>query len=234
MCWRYGAFSHIGRSAHWQASGRLVIIPLCVNQISRSLLSPADHRVRTLVDSHIDFVTRVLRRAGTPRAEIDDEVQRTFIVATRRLDDIRPGAEKSFLCRIALNLAAHAKRTAARRREVDSDQAPEQVDCLGTPEALTDQKMTGDLLKGVIDQMNATWRATFVLYELKEMSIAEVADVLGIPRGTVASRLRGARNEFRVRLAAIDGFEDAHTTVRTATRVANVRTAVAVRSRSPS
>ena len=147
-----------------------------------------------------------------PRAEIDDEVQRTFIVATRRLDDIRPGAEKSFLFRIALNLAARAKRKAARRREVDSDQAAEQVERSATPEALTDQKMTRDLLNGVIDQMNATWRAAFVLHEVEEMSMAEVADVLGIPRGTVASRLRGARKELRARLAAIDGFGHARTT----------------------
>jgi RNA polymerase sigma-70 factor (ECF subfamily) len=179
---------------------------LRVNHISRPLLSPADLRVRAFVDSHIAFVTRVLRRAGTPRAEIDDEVQRTFIVATRRLDDIHPGAERGFLFRTALNLAAHAKRRATRRREVDSDQAAEQVERLATPEALTDQKMTRALLNGVIEQMNATWRATFVLYELEEMSMTEVADTLGIPRGTVASRLRGARNEFRARLAAIAGF----------------------------
>ena len=182
-----------------------------MNHLSRPLRSPADLRVRALVDVHLAFVTRVLRRAGTPRAEIDDEVQRTFIVAARRLDEIRPGAEKSFLFRIALNLAAHAKRKVARRREVDSDQAAEQVERLATPEALTDQKMTRDLLNSVIGQMNTTWRAAFVLYELEEMSMSEVADTLGIPRGTVASRLRGARNEFRVRLAAIEGFADART-----------------------
>jgi RNA polymerase sigma-70 factor (ECF subfamily) len=181
-----------------------------VNHHSRPRLSSADLRVRALVDSHIAFVTRVLRRAGTPHTEIDDEVQRTFIVAARRLPDIRPGAEKSFLFQIAVNLAAHAKRKAVRRREVDSDQAGEQVERLATPEALTDQKMTRDLLNGVIAQMNVTWRATFVLYELEEMSMAEIADVLGIPRGTVASRLRGARNEFRARLAAIDGFGEAN------------------------
>jgi RNA polymerase sigma-70 factor (ECF subfamily) len=184
---------------------------LRVNHISRPLLSPADLRVRAFVDAHIAFVTRVLRRAGTPRSEIEDEVQRTFIVATRRLDDIHPDAERGFLFRTALNLAAHAKRKAARRREVDSDQAAEQVERLATPETLTDQKMTRDLLNSVIDQMNATWRATFVLYELEEMSMTEVADTLGIPRGTVASRLRGARNEFRARLAAIEGFADART-----------------------
>jgi RNA polymerase sigma-70 factor (ECF subfamily) len=163
-------------------------------------------RLRGMVDTHIDFVARVLRNSGTPHGEIDDEVQRTFIVAARRLDDIRPGAEKSFLFRIAFNLAAHARRTAARRREVAEDQAPEQVERFATPEALTDQKRMRELLDGVLDQMDESLRATFVLHEFEEMSTAEIAEVLSIPRGTVASRLRRARAEFRERVAALDGF----------------------------
>src|SRR5579871_577770 len=162
-------------------------------------------RLRGLVDTHIDFVARVLRNSGTPHAEIDDEVQRTFIIAARRLDDIRPGAEKSFLFRIAFNLAAHARRTAARRREVAADQAPEQVERFATPEALTDQKRMRELLDGVLDQMDEHLRATFVLHEFEEMSTAEIGEVLGIPRGTVASRLRRARAEFRERVAALQG-----------------------------
>ena len=165
-----------------------------------------DARLRGLVDLHIDFVARVLRNSGTPHAEIDDEVQRTFIVAARRLDDIRPGAEKSFLFRIAFNLAAHARRTAARRREVSADQAPEQVERLATPEALTDQKRMRELLDSVLEKMEEPLRAAFVLHEFEEMSTAEIADALGIPRGTVASRLRRARLEFRERVAAIGGF----------------------------
>ncbi|HEX3901412.1 MAG TPA: sigma-70 family RNA polymerase sigma factor [Polyangia bacterium] len=165
-----------------------------------------NQRLRGLVDTHIDFVARVLRNSGTPHAEIDDEVQRTFIVAARRLDDIRLGAEKSFLFRIAYNLAAHARRTAARRREVAADQAPEQVERFATPEALTDQKRMRELLDGVLDQMDENLRATFVLHEFEEMSTAEIAEALGIPRGTVASRLRRARSEFRERVAAIEGF----------------------------
>ncbi len=164
-----------------------------------------NQRLRGLVDTHIDFVARVLRNSGTPHAEIDDEVQRTFIIAARRLDDIRPGAEKSFLFRIAFNLAAHARRTAARRREVAADQAPEQVERFATPEALTDQKRMRELLDGVLDQMDEHLRATFVLHEFEEMSTAEIGEVLGIPRGTVASRLRRARAEFRERVAALQG-----------------------------
>ncbi|HEX6766196.1 MAG TPA: sigma factor, partial [Polyangiaceae bacterium] len=75
-------------------------------------------RLRRMVDEHIDFVARVLRNAGTPITEIDDEVQRTFITAARRIDDVRQGSERGFLLQTALHQAAHARRTAARRREV--------------------------------------------------------------------------------------------------------------------
>lgn len=162
-------------------------------------------RLRGMVDRYIDFVARVLRNAGTPDAEIDDEVQRTFITAARRLDDVRPGAEKGFLFKIALNLAAHARRTLARRREVLAEEAPERNETFPTPEQLTDQKRMRQLLDGVLDRMDESLRVVFVLYEFEEMNMSEIADVLEIPRGTVASRLRRARAEFRERVAALEG-----------------------------
>jgi RNA polymerase sigma-70 factor (ECF subfamily) len=162
-------------------------------------------RLRGMVDQHLDFVARVLRNAGTPQAEIDDEVQRTFIIAARRLEDVRLGAEKSFLFRIALNLAAHVRRTMARRREVPGDEAPERVESVATPEQLTDRKRMRELLDRVLDQMDGSLRAVFVLHEFEELNMSEIAGVLGIPRGTVASRLRRARSEFRERVGALDG-----------------------------
>jgi RNA polymerase sigma-70 factor (ECF subfamily) len=164
-----------------------------------------DARLRSMVDRYVDFVARVLRNAGTPDAEIDDEVQRTFITAARRLDDVRPGAEKGFLFKIALNLAAHARRTLARRREVLAEEAPERNETFPSPEQLTDQKRMRVLLDGVLDKMDESLRVVFVLYEFEEMNMSEIADVLEIPRGTVASRLRRARSEFRERVAALEG-----------------------------
>jgi RNA polymerase sigma-70 factor (ECF subfamily) len=170
----------------------------------RSTRADADGRLRGMVDEHLEFVARVLRNAGTPQADIDDEVQRTFIIAARRLDDVRHGAEKSFLFRIALNLAAHVRRTLARRREVSGDEAPERVETLATPEQLTDRKRMRELLDRVLDQMDGNLRDVFVLHEFEEMNMSEIAGVLGIPRGTVASRLRRARADFRERVAALE------------------------------
>jgi RNA polymerase sigma-70 factor (ECF subfamily) len=135
-------------------------------------------RLRGLIDQYLDFVARVLRNAGVPEAQIDDDVQR---------------------------IAAHARRTVARRREVHSDEIPEIVNSLATPEQLTDQKRARQLLDHVLSQMDSDLRTVFLLYEFEEMSMAEIAGVLRIPQGTVASRLRRARAEFRDRVRALEG-----------------------------
>jgi RNA polymerase sigma-70 factor (ECF subfamily) len=161
-------------------------------------------RLRGLIDDYIDFVARVLRNAGTPESDVDDEVQRTFIVVANRLDDVRPGCERSFLLRIALNLAAHARRTVARRREVGADEAPEMVDGAASAEQLTDRKRARVLLDRVLDRMDGDLRTVFVLHEIEEMSMSEIADALQIPAGTVASRLRRARVDLREQLQVIE------------------------------
>lgn len=164
-----------------------------------------EQRLRAIVDDHADFVARVLRNAGTPAADIDDDVQRAFIVVSRRLDEIHPGAEKSFLLRTALNLAAHARRTVARRREVAADEAPESDDGQTSPERIAEQRRHRLLLDDVLSRMEENLRTVFVLYEFEEMSMAQIATALEIPPGTVASRLRRAREDFRARVRMIEG-----------------------------
>lgn len=166
-----------------------------------------NERLRRLVDQYIDFVARVLRNAGTPESEIDDDLQRTFIIAAKRLDDIRHGAEKSFLLQIALRVAAHARRTVARRREVPSDDPPELVELMATPEQLTDQREARLLLDRILGLMDSDLRTVFVLHEFEEMNTSEIASLLKIPRGTVASRLRRARLEFRERVVALENAQ---------------------------
>ena len=162
-------------------------------------------RLRDIVESHIDFVARVLRNAGSPSAEIDDDVQRTFIIAARKLEDVRPGAEKSFILRVALNVAAHARRTLARRREVTVEPTLEMADAAASPEQIADRKQARQMLDRILQGMHADLRTVFVLFEVEEMSMIEIAAALGIPQGTVASRLRRARAEFRARTDALRG-----------------------------
>jgi len=167
-------------------------------------LAERDTRLRAMVDDHLDMVARVLRNAGVTDAQLDDEIQRTLITVARRLDDIRPGAEKSFLIQIALRVAAHARRTLARRKEVDIVDVAEFVDIERSPERLTDQKRMRQLLDWILGQLEEDLRLVFSLHEFEEMSMLDISKLLSIPQGTVASRLRRARSKFRELMSAVE------------------------------
>ena len=157
-----------------------------------------------MVEDHVRFVTRTLRRAGVPPSELDDEVQQTFIVAARRLEDVQLGAERQFLYQVALNTAAHLRRKMARRREVLDNRVPERIEALATPEQLTSRKEMRHLLDEVAGRMDESLYEVFRLFEFEQVNRNEIAARLGIPRGTVASRIRRARAQFRKHAGAID------------------------------
>jgi RNA polymerase sigma-70 factor (ECF subfamily) len=160
--------------------------------------------MRSIVDDNTQFVARTLRRAGVPQFELEDAIQRTFIVVAGRLDDLLPGAERSFLFQVAINVASHARRNLARRREVSSDELPDTVEAPTTPEHLAARKEIRKLVDDITDRMHETLRSVFTLHELEGLTTAEIATLVGVPAGTVASRLRRARAQFRQNISAIE------------------------------
>jgi RNA polymerase sigma-70 factor, ECF subfamily len=165
-------------------------------------------RMHAIVREHVGFVTRVLDKAGVPQSELDDAIQRTFITVTRRLDDVHAGAEKSFVFQVAVNVAAHARRNLARRREVCSDQLDDVVVAFTTPEHIAERKQLRKVIDEIVDSMAESLRSVFMLHQLEAMSMAEIAELLGVPVGTVASRLRRAREVFRHHIMAIELASD--------------------------
>jgi len=161
-------------------------------------------RLRQLVDDHVGFLARILRNAGTAEADVDDDVQRVFIVLSSRLSDVQIGAEKSFLLRTALHIAARSRRTAARRREVLTDELHQIGQPAATPEELADRRQMRQIADQILGEMDGDLRVVFLLYEVEQMTAAEIAAALNIPNGTVASRLRRARAEFRDRVSVIE------------------------------
>jgi RNA polymerase sigma-70 factor (ECF subfamily) len=159
--------------------------------------------MRSMMGEHFRFVARTLRKAGAPRWELDDSIQRTFIVAARRLDTTPVAAERQFLRGVAQNVASHARRTYARRREVPGD-VPERADLFRTPEHLIERKRIRELIDRVLDQMDPSLSAVLTLHALEEMNLTEIAAILAIPRGTAASRLRRARAQFLEHAEEID------------------------------
>ena len=162
--------------------------------MTRSAEAPLD-RLAAIFTTHYDFVWRSLRRLGVPDHAVDDATQEVFVVVSRRLADIVAGKEKSFLFGTAVRVAADARRKQARRRE---DAAVElAVADPGAPaDEQLDHKRARALLEEIVAGLPDDTRPVFVLYELEAMTMAEIAVWLELPPGTVASRLRRAREAF--------------------------------------
>lgn len=154
-------------------------------------------RLRALVDDHHASIGRILRSLGVQDADVDDALQQTFVIASDKLASIRAGSERAFLVRVAVNVAARARRRRGRNREdADDERVRNTVASDGDPETLMEDRENMRMLDAILDAMPEPLREVFVLFEVEEMTMAAIADALEIPAGTVASRLRKAREEF--------------------------------------
>jgi RNA polymerase sigma-70 factor (ECF subfamily) len=153
-------------------------------------------RLVELVNEHLDMLWRFLRQLGIPECDIDDGVQEVLVVAARKLDRVQPGSERAFLFGTALRVASTMRRTRNRRRETVDDALLTLPDPTGTPEDAVDGERARRVLSALLNQMQPNLRAVFVLYEIEELTMAEISELLELAPGTVASRLRRARAVF--------------------------------------
>jgi RNA polymerase sigma-70 factor (ECF subfamily) len=155
-----------------------------------------DARITAIVRSEHDFIWRLLRRLGVPAANVDDATQLVFVVAARRIADIVPGSERSFLFGAALRIASDQRRAAQTRQQTFS-RIVDEADPLPDPEALAARREQRRVLDEILDTLPMDLRSVLVLFEFEQMSKAEVSALLEIPVGTAVSRLRRAREEFK-------------------------------------
>jgi len=165
----------------------------------------SEARLRQLFDTQFDFVWRSLRRLGVPELTVDDATQEVFLVVSRRLGDIEAGRERSFLFATALRVASTTRRAIGRRGHHDDEAVDSLVDHSPGPDEVADRQRARAVLDRVLESMELDLRAVFVLYELEEMTMAEIAATLELPPGTVASRLRRAREAFQATVARLRG-----------------------------
>jgi RNA polymerase sigma-70 factor (ECF subfamily) len=166
---------------------------------------PHEQRLRGVMEGHLGFVWRTLRRLGVAEADLEDATQRVFLVVAQKLDGIEPDRERSFVFGTSLRVASHARRTRKRRREETFDVTPPQVDRAPNPEDALVHRQALDQLGQILDGMPEALRMTFLLYELEQMSMIEIATMAQVPLGTVASRLRRAREHFHAEVQRLEG-----------------------------
>jgi RNA polymerase sigma-70 factor, ECF subfamily len=171
-----------------------------------SAVSAADDRLGRAVRENFQFIWRSLRRLGVrPDDAVDDAAQRVFEVAAKKVTAIEPGRERAFFFMTALKVAHELRR---RGRRESSRFGGDTTDTVADPAPDPEQAATAASLRqkfdAILSGMPFELSTVFVLFELEELSSIEIAQLLEVPVGTVASRLRRAREQFRERAAQLD------------------------------
>lgn len=156
---------------------------------------PDDAAIELFYREHQDFVWRNARRLGCADEWVDDAVQEVFLVAARRLSELHPEANLrgwlfAIVVRVAQRMQRDRGRYRARLRRYSETRVGEHS---ASAEASSGAAQTLRQLLGRLDEAR---RAIVILIELEGMTSAEVAQALGIPQGTVDSRLRAARQQL--------------------------------------
>jgi RNA polymerase sigma-70 factor, ECF subfamily len=154
---------------------------------------------RDLYQKHIAFVWRSLRRLGLDDATAKDASQEVFLVVHRRLPEFVSNPKiTAWLFQICLYIARDHRRRAYVRYEVLDDSVVEVcVDPSADVAERAERQESVAFLEAALARLNLDQRAVFILFEFEGMTGDEIAETLGIPLGTVYSRLRLGRSAFR-------------------------------------
>jgi RNA polymerase sigma-70 factor, ECF subfamily len=143
----------------------------------------------------VPFVWRVLRRLGVRDADIADVCQDVFVVVHRRLPDFDGrSAVRTWIYGICVRTASQYRRRAPQLREQPHDEVPETA-VPADQESTVERRWARERLDAALARLDDDKRAVFVLYEIEELTMKDVAAALGCPLQTAYSRLHAARKE---------------------------------------
>lgn len=173
---------------------------------------PRDHSAapaRTIAIASFDqvftdnapFVWRTLRRLGVREADVEDVCQEVFLVVHRQLAGFEARSSlRTWLYGICLRAASSYRRRPHRTREEISATPPEESIPAPQDDDL-ERKRALARLDAALDELDDDKRAVFVLYELEQLSMAEIAEATRCPVQTAYSRLHAARRLVEASLA---------------------------------
>ena len=156
-------------------------------------------------NSQKDFVWLTLQRMGIPRSDLDDVFQDVFVIVHKRLHTYNRTAKLSaWLYGICLrSVAAHRRRAFRRRERADGKDAS--VAQPGTehwhaqveaPDERLRELERQAALNALLDTLDPDHRLVVVMFEVEDHSCQHIAELIGVPVGTVHSRLYTARRKL--------------------------------------
>lgn len=151
----------------------------------------------------VRLAAHVLRRP----AEAEDVAQEAFVQAFRALDKLRGVGFGPWLFKIVVRLCLDRRRRARWQGEALGLEAVPEQPTGPAPGGGTDTRL---LIEQLLDRLSPPLRAALVLREIEGFEYEEIAQTLGVPVGTVRSRLHAARAQFRALWVAAHGEEDGH------------------------
>jgi RNA polymerase sigma-70 factor (ECF subfamily) len=148
-------------------------------------------------DAHHEHVRAFARRLIGEDAAAEDLVQETFLALPRAVRRFRGDSTlRTYLMSIAIQHARHFVRAAARRRAVEERLSREPRVPSATPaDDVSRARLAARLLRA-LDTLPLEQRAAVVLCEVEERTSVEAARILGIPEGTVRTRLFHAKRKL--------------------------------------
>jgi len=153
--------------------------------------------VEQLFREHGAFVWRSLRRFGLSETDADDICQEVFVVVFRRLHEFEHRSSlRTWLYGIAVRLALAHRRKKSTQCELPTAAPPERTTPEGPHEKLADREARA-LLDKALDSLDDDKRAVFVLYEVEQLPMSEIARALECPLQTAYSRLHAARDQVQ-------------------------------------
>lgn len=173
-------------------------------------LSAESFEFETVYETHFDLVWRTLSRLGVAAGAVDDALQDVFLVVHRRLDGFEGRSSiRTWIFGITLRVASdyvrrgrrHENATTAIDHDLRDDLAIDPLERCAQSEAV-------ELLYAALAELDPEKRAAFVLAELEEMTMAEVAVAVGANINTVSSRVKAGRRQFEAALRRLRAKDD--------------------------
>jgi RNA polymerase sigma-70 factor (ECF subfamily) len=149
-------------------------------------------------DLYADRVYAFSRRLLGDDAAAEDLLHEVFVTLPAAARSYRGDANvRTFLLSIAHNHARHHIRAAIRRRAAIQRLEGEHVHSVATPHHDAERKELAQRLQRALDKLPIEQRVAFVLCDVEEQTSVEAAAVVGVPEGTIRTRVFHARRKLR-------------------------------------